>query len=106
MPRMEVVFTAISRVLLFVAAASVFAMTALVALSAYMRYFVGSPFVFTEELVALLYLVMVFLTIPICAIRREHITVTAAVEHPADVAARAATCCLARDAGLHIVVRR
>ncbi len=70
----------VSRALLVSAAVSVLAMTALVALSVVMRYFVGSPFAFTEELVALLYLAMVFFTIPVSTMRREHIVVNVCVE--------------------------
>src|SRR5689334_9480960 len=65
----------LSRVMLYAAAAAALVMTALVVLASAMRYFLGSPFRFTEELVALLYLGMVFLTIPNSTVRREHITV-------------------------------
>lgn len=79
-PRLEAALARVSRALLGGAALAVLAMTALVALSVVMRYVVGSPFAFTEEIVALLYLAMVFLTIPIGTIRREHITVSVCVE--------------------------
>lgn len=78
--RFEATLEVISRALLASAAFAVVAMTVLVALSVIMRYVVGSPFAFTEELVALLYLAMVFLTIPIGTLRREHIVVTVCVE--------------------------
>ena len=78
--RLEAALALVSRALLGGAALAVLAMTALVALSVVMRYFVGSPFAFTEELVALLYLAMVFFTIPIGTLRREHIVVTVCVE--------------------------
>ena len=45
-----------------------------------MRYFVGAPFAFTEELVGLLYLAIIFLTLPYATADRHHITVTAVVE--------------------------
>ena len=80
MRRLEAALGLASRVLLGGAALAVLAMTALVALSVVMRYAVGSPFAFTEELVALLYLGMVFFTIPIGTLRREHIVVTVCVE--------------------------
>jgi TRAP-type C4-dicarboxylate transport system permease small subunit len=78
--RLEKSLEAISRALLAGAGALVLAMTALVVLAAFMRYFVGSPFAFTEELVALMFLAMVFLTVPISTVRREHIVVTVCVE--------------------------
>lgn len=80
MHRLEAALTLISRALLGGAAFAVLSMTVLVALSVFMRYAVGSPFAFTEELVALLYLAMVFFTIPIGTLRREHIVVTVCVE--------------------------
>ena len=80
MSRLEAALAFVSRVLLGGAALAVLAMTALVSLSVVMRYVVGSPFAFTEELVALLYLAMVFCTIPIGTIRGEHIVVTVCVE--------------------------
>ena len=78
--RLEAALAFVSRVLLGGAALAVLAMTALVSLSVLMRYVIGSPFAFTEELVALLYLAMVFCTIPIGTIRGEHIVVTVCVE--------------------------
>ena len=80
MSRIEGALGRVSRALLGGAALAVLAMTALVSLSVVMRYVVGSPFAFTEELVALLYLAMVFFTIPISTIRGEHIVVTVCVE--------------------------
>ena len=80
MPRFEAFLAAISRALLAGAGILVLVMTGLVVLASFMRYFVGSPFAFTEELVALMFLAMVFLTIPISTVRREHIVVTVCVE--------------------------
>lgn len=80
MSRLETALALASRMLLGGAGLAVLAMTALVGLSVVMRYVVGSPFAFTEELVALLYLAMVFFTIPIGTLRREHIVVTVCVE--------------------------
>ena len=80
MSRLEAALALVSRALLGGAAFAVLAMTALVSLSVVMRYVVGSPFAFTEELVALLYLAMVFFTIPIGTLHREHIGVTVCVE--------------------------
>ena len=80
MSRLDTSLAFASRALLCGAALAVLAMTSLVALSVIMRYFVGSPFAFTEELVALLYLAMVFFTIPIATLRGEHIVVTLYVD--------------------------
>jgi TRAP-type C4-dicarboxylate transport system permease small subunit len=66
---------ALSTFFLYVAAGAALVMTSLVVLASIMRYLLGSPFRFTEELVALLYLGMVFLTIPNSTVRRQHITV-------------------------------
>lgn len=78
--RLLALSAALSRVLLVVSGVLVLAMTALVSLAAFMRYFVGSPFSFTEEIVALMFLAMVFCTLPISTVRREHIVVTLGVE--------------------------
>lgn len=80
MLRIEAALALVARALLVGAALAVLAMTALVALSVVMRYFVGSPLAFTEELVALLYLAMVFFTIPVSTLRREHIVVNVCVQ--------------------------
>ena len=80
MSRLDAALALASRALLGGAALAVLAMTALVARSVFMRYLVDSPFAFTEELVALLYLAMVFFTIPIGTLRREHVVVTVCVE--------------------------
>jgi TRAP-type C4-dicarboxylate transport system permease small subunit len=63
-------------VLLYAATIAGVALTAFVALSAFMRYFVGEPFSFTEPLVGLLFCAMVFLSLPYCTVRRRHIEVT------------------------------
>jgi TRAP-type C4-dicarboxylate transport system permease small subunit len=75
MTRVDAVFASLSQAMLGIAGGAVLAMTALVVLSVVMRYVVGRPFAFTEEVVALLYLTMVFLTLPIGTLRREHIAV-------------------------------
>ena len=51
-------------------------MTALVVTATVMRYFIGRPFDFTEELVALLYMSMVFLAIPLVTFKQSHIAVS------------------------------
>jgi TRAP-type C4-dicarboxylate transport system permease small subunit len=65
----------ISVVLVYVAAFALSLMIAFVCLSAAMRYVVKSPFHFTEEFVALLFLVTVFFPLPYAAIRKMNITV-------------------------------
>jgi TRAP-type C4-dicarboxylate transport system permease small subunit len=77
---LEAGLTRLSRALLVLGAASVLVMTALVVLASIMRYAVGSPFRFTEELVALLYAAMMFLTIPLCTIKNQHIGMNLVVE--------------------------
>jgi TRAP-type C4-dicarboxylate transport system permease small subunit len=62
--------------LLYVATAAGALLTAFVALSAFMRYLLGKPFGFTEELVGLLFSAMVYLSLPYCTVRRRHIEVT------------------------------
>lgn len=76
----EALFTRLARGLLTLAAAAALAMTALVVLASVMRYVVGAPFRFTEELVALLYAAMMFLTIPLCTLQNKHIGMSLGVE--------------------------
>lgn len=52
------------------------ALTLFVALSAVMRYVVGAPFSFTEELVGLFFSALVFLALPYVTLHRQHIEVT------------------------------
>lgn|SRR5690625_3803755 len=66
----------ISKVLLMLSAFSGVLMTLLVSLSAVMRYIVGRPFAFTEELVGLLFSALVFLALPFVTAYREHIEIT------------------------------
>lgn len=72
----EGVFRTVATLLVYLATASLLLMTALVVLSACMRYLVGRPFGFTEELVALLYMAMVFLAIPLATVQRKHISIS------------------------------
>lgn len=59
------------------AAAVVAIMMALfVVLSSTMRYLVGAPFAFTEEIVGLLFIALIFLGFPACTLRQKHIRVT------------------------------
>ena len=76
MNRLIDVLNALCRTLMRVAAVAGAAMGGFVALSAIMRYVLGSPYRFTEELVGLLFAAMVFLTLPYCASMSRHIRVT------------------------------
>lgn len=51
-------------------------MCVFIILSSTMRYVVGSPFRFTEELVGLLFSAMVFILLPVGEIENRHIRVT------------------------------
>lgn len=51
-------------------------MAAFVALSSIMRYVIGAPFGFTEELVGLLFTAIVFTGLPVCTLRKSHLSVT------------------------------
>ena len=62
--------------LLYVATAAGMLVTVFVALSAMMRYAIGKPFAYTEELVGLLFATMVYLSLPYCTMHRRHIEVT------------------------------
>jgi TRAP-type C4-dicarboxylate transport system permease small subunit len=50
-------------------------MAVFVCLSSMMRYLVGAPFHFSDELVGLLFMAMAFLAIPLLQMRRRHISV-------------------------------
>jgi len=51
-------------------------LTLFVALSAVMRYVVGAPLPFTEELVGLFFSALIFLALPYVTLHRQHIEVT------------------------------
>lgn len=59
-----------------IAAVMAIIMASFVALSAMMRYILGSPFSFTEEFVGLIFIALVFTGMPICTLRRSHISVS------------------------------
>lgn len=69
------VFRGLARLMLWSATAFLLVMTGLVVLSVVMRYALGTPFRFTEELVALLYMAMVFLAVPIATVERRHVSI-------------------------------
>jgi len=76
MNALERSFSAIARWMAYAGALALLVMTALVVISSVMRYFVGSPFRFTEELVALFYMSMVFLAIPLVTMNDTHVAVS------------------------------
>jgi TRAP-type C4-dicarboxylate transport system permease small subunit len=67
---------AVCDALLYIATAAGMLVTAFVALSSIMRYVIGQPFAYTEELVGLLFATMVYLSLPYCTMHRRHIEVT------------------------------
>jgi len=87
MDTLERLLLRISRGLTYLATISLLLMAVLVITSAIMRYFVGRPFRFTEELVALLYMAMVYLAIPLVTARRAQITVSVLPERLAQLLA-------------------
>lgn len=76
MTSIEAVFGAIAKAMLYVATSFLLLMTGLVVTASFMRYIVGRPFAFTEELVALLYMAMVFLAVPLATLRRAHVSIS------------------------------
>ncbi len=62
--------------LLYVATAAGILVSCFVALSSFMRYTLGQPFAFTEEIVGLLFATMIYLSLPYCTIHGQHIAVT------------------------------
>lgn len=68
--------TRLSKLLVMLATSFGIALTIFVALSAIMRYAIGQPFSFTEELVGLLFAALVFLTLPYVTVHRRHICIT------------------------------
>lgn len=62
-----------------VAAVAAILMTALVFSSAVMRYLLGAPMRFSDELTGLLFVTMAFLALPLGLLRRQHITVDLAI---------------------------
>ena len=66
----------VSKQLSYLACVSAVVLTAFVLLSVFMRYFLGAPFHFTEDVVSLLFLATSFLSIPITAHRRSYIRIS------------------------------
>ena len=69
-------FTAFARLLSHLATVANVLLTIFVASSAVMRYVIGAPLHFTEELVGLLFLIGVALALPEASVRDEHIKVS------------------------------
>lgn len=67
---------AVCDALLHAATAAGMLVTVFVALSSIMRYALGKPLAYTEELVGLLFATMVYLSLPYCTMHRRHIEVT------------------------------
>lgn len=66
----------VSHMLTYISATAGTFMCVFIILSSTMRYVVGSPFRFTEELVGLLFSAMVFVLLPVGEIENRHIRVT------------------------------
>jgi TRAP-type C4-dicarboxylate transport system permease small subunit len=69
-------FAAVARWMSYAGALALLVMVLLVTIATVMRYFIGRPFGFTEELVALFYMSMVFLAIPLVTLNRTHVAVS------------------------------
>jgi TRAP-type C4-dicarboxylate transport system permease small subunit len=78
--RLEIPIHAIARGMIHVATCAGILLSGFVALAAIMRYAVGAPFAFTEEIVGLLFSAMVFLALPYCSLQGKQIEVTFVVE--------------------------
>jgi len=81
MDRLDAATGFVARFLVYVATAAGILLSAFVALSAFMRYLIGTPFAFTEETVGLLFSAMVFLALPYCTYSASHIRVTLVTDH-------------------------
>ena len=62
--------------LLWIAVVCGMLMTAFVVLASVMRYFVGQPFRFTEEIVGLLFVALSFLGLPWATLHNRHLRIT------------------------------
>jgi TRAP-type C4-dicarboxylate transport system permease small subunit len=78
--RLEISIHAIARWMIYVATGAGIVLSGFVALASIMRYAVGAPFAFTEEIVGLLFAAMVFLALPYCTLQGKQIEVTFVVE--------------------------
>jgi len=67
--------TLVASLFTYIACGAGILLTVFVVLASVMRYVVGSPFGFTEELVGLLFSALVFLALPYAAVNDQHIRV-------------------------------
>lgn len=72
---MKIILGAVCRLSTFLAVILMAVMAGFVVLSSVMRYVIGSPFHFTEEIVGLLFCSMVFFVLPEVQFRDRHIKV-------------------------------
>ncbi len=70
----------VARILIWASTLCGISLTVFVTLSSLMRYFIGVPFSFTEELVGLLFSALVFLALPYVTLKGEHIEVSLLTE--------------------------
>ena len=76
----------VSLFLMYASAALLAVLGFFVATSAIMRYVIGAPFRFTEELVGLLFVATVFLTLPLCFVLNRNICMSLIIDRlPASV---------------------
>ncbi|ROP99476.1 TRAP-type C4-dicarboxylate transport system permease small subunit [Stella humosa] len=76
---MNVVWRSIDRLftgLLWIGVVAGMLMTTFVVLASVMRYFVGAPFRFTEELVGLLFVAVAFIGLPWATLHNRHLRIT------------------------------
>jgi TRAP-type C4-dicarboxylate transport system permease small subunit len=71
----------LSKTLLFAAVIAGILMTGFVVLASLMRYLIGSPFAFTEEIVGLLFVATAFLGLPWATTRNLHLRITLIPHH-------------------------
>lgn len=67
----------ISRGLIVVSTFGGMMMAAVIVVSSAMRYVLGAPLAYQEELVGLFFVVLVFMALPYCSLKNKHIRVTA-----------------------------
>jgi TRAP-type C4-dicarboxylate transport system permease small subunit len=70
----------LSRVMIVLSTAAGVLMAGVIVASSAMRYLAGAPLAYQEELVGLLFVALVFLALPHCALKDENICVTLARE--------------------------
>ncbi len=81
MNRLTVVLEKLAQAMNIVAVLAALLMTVVVFSSAVMRYLVGSPLMFSDELAGLLFVSMAFLAMPLGLMQRRHISVDIVARH-------------------------